>query len=195
MNQTTVQSMRNPVHIHAHNTVRYSAQQIADEVGKSESTVRTRWFPWLLKVAPCPLLRDEAGYTELARSLFAEFAKVEQRDRERWVTETKAIYAQEWASAGIIDGELMPEAVGGTLALLQSSNLVSQISIDAELAQIGDFISQLKDAQVSFSQQELESFKVAGIKRGLAQFKVETQVQFQTVNALRHQLLEGQSDD
>lgn len=179
----------------AHTSVRYSAQQIANELEKSESTVRTRWFPWLLKVAPCPLLRDDAGYTELARTLFSEFAKVEQRDRPEWVLEAKQRYSQEWACAGVIEGELMPEEVGGTLALMQSSNLAVQAEIDLQLSELKDFISQLNSAEASLSQQELAAFRQAGIQRGLAQFQIETQAQQQVVNMLRQQRLGGQSDE
>lgn len=108
----------------------YSTVCLAQELKVSESTLRKRWFEWLLKVAPEPLLKMEGGYTELARTLFHEFSKVKQRDRKAWVTDAKARYSAEWSSAGVIDAELMPDEVGGTLALLNESNLTGLAEID-----------------------------------------------------------------
>jgi hypothetical protein len=45
----------------------YTSQELAQELGVAESTVRTRWLPWIQKVAPVELLADGRGYTELAR--------------------------------------------------------------------------------------------------------------------------------
>src|SRR6476646_10438008 len=104
-------------------SARYTAQQIADEHGVKEVTIRTRWFNWLLEVAPEPLLRDKSGFTELGRSLFSDFAqrvKTEGMKSKDWVIDAKSRYSQEWASAGVIDGELLPHEVGGALATLQN---------------------------------------------------------------------------
>src|SRR6476646_6733456 len=104
-------------------SARYTAQQIADEHGVKEVTIRTRWFNWWLEGAPEPLLRDKSGFTELARSLFSDFAqrvKTEGMKSKDWAIDAKARYSQEWASAGVIDGELLPPEVGGALATLQN---------------------------------------------------------------------------
>ena len=53
----------------------YSGAQLAMELAialragfaNAESIFRTRWLPWLQKVAPMELLKTEDGYTELAR--------------------------------------------------------------------------------------------------------------------------------
>jgi hypothetical protein len=181
-------------HATAHTVARYSSRQLAEELDKAESTLRTRWFDWIAKVAPTPLLRDAQGYTELARTLFHEFANVDQADRAAWVAEAKQRYSQEWASAGVIDGELMPDEVGGTLALLQSTNLTSQAGINADLADLEAFIDQVNEAEANFTQQELEAFKLAGVKRGIVRYKVETQAEIQTVNALRQQRMGAQNE-
>lgn len=180
--------------IQPHAPAHYTAQQIAQEVGKGESTIRTRWFDWLIKVAPAPLLRTDDGYTELARTLFAEFAQVKNCDRAQWVTDAKQRYSQEWASAGVIDGELMPDEVGGTLALMQSVNLATQSGINGDLADLEAFISQVNEAEANFSEQELEAYKMAGVQRGIARFKVETQAEIQTLNTLRQQRMGGPKD-
>ncbi|NEP19299.1 MAG: hypothetical protein F6J97_20790 [Leptolyngbya sp. SIO4C1] len=172
----------------------YSAVQLAEELNIGDSTIRKRWFQWLLKVAPEPLLKTADGYTELARTLFHEFAKVDQRDRKNWVTDAKARYSAEWDSAGIIEGELMPPEVGGALAILQTANLTTQAAIDQELADLDGFIDQLNEAEANFSAQELATFKLAGVKRGAMRFKIEAQAEAQTYNHLRQQRMQGGTD-
>lgn len=88
----------------------YSAQQIAQrhaDLKVKEVTVRTRWFPWLEKVAPLALLKDKKGYTELAAEMFDDFAqkvKREGMDSKEWVADAKARFSQEWGNVGIIEG-------------------------------------------------------------------------------------------
>ncbi|MEM9906132.1 MAG: hypothetical protein AAF921_14030 [Cyanobacteria bacterium P01_D01_bin.44] len=173
----------------------YSTVRLAEELKISESTLRKRWFEWLLKVAPEPLLKMEGGYTELARTLFHEFSKVEQRDRKAWVTDAKARYSAEWSSAGVIDAELMPDEVGGTLALMSESNLTGLADIDAELAKLATFNEALSTAEADFSKQELQAFKVQGMKRGIARYRIETQAEAQTYHHLRQQRMEGQPNE
>lgn len=179
-------------HVYQHDPAHYTAQQIAEAHGVKDVTVRTRWFDWLCKVAPAALLKSEAGFTELASTLFAEFAQVDQRERHAWVADAKARYSAEWGSVGIIDGELMPDAVGSALALLQTNNssLNSQLSI--ELAGLESFVDQLNNVDADFTQAELDSFKAAGMKRAIVRFKVEAQVEAETFNALRQRRLGGQ---
>lgn len=174
----------------------YSGVRLAEELKVTESTIRRRWLKWLLKVAPESLLKTEGGYTELTRTLFHEFAKVEQRDRKNWVVDAKARYSEEWASAGVIDGELLPDEVGGILALMQTSNLTSQGDIDAQLADLSTFIDQANAAEANLTDQELQAYKQAGVQRGIARFKLETQAELQTLNHLRQQRMQGgQSND
>ena len=80
MNST---DLRTVADIQSHTSAHYSAQAIAQTHNVSESTVRTRWFEWLVKVAPAELLKDDRGYTELARTLFNEFAEVKLRGSAR----------------------------------------------------------------------------------------------------------------
>ncbi|MDJ0704689.1 MAG: hypothetical protein QNJ46_15505 [Leptolyngbyaceae cyanobacterium MO_188.B28] len=173
-------------------TAHYSAKQIADQLQVGESTIRTRWFEWLKKVAPEPLLKDKQGFTELARSLFAEFAQVEKGDRPQWVADAKARYAQEWGSAGVIEGELMPDQVGGALALLNRRNSSLQQSLETELADLEAFVQQVNEAEADFSQAELEAFRTSGAKRGIVRFKIETQAELEMLNTLRQQRMGGQ---
>ena len=126
--------------IEPHVSARYTAQQIAQTHNVGESTVRTRWFDWLVKVTPAELLKDNAGYTELARTLFEEFAEIKHSDRNQWVVDTKARYAAEWSNAGVIEGELMPDSVSSALALHQTQNGMMQQSIAAELADLESFV-------------------------------------------------------
>jgi len=77
-------------HIPAHDAhidapvIFYASADLAQELGVGESTVRTRWFEWIAQVAPKSTLKESRGYTELARTLFHEFAGVEKRDRAQW---------------------------------------------------------------------------------------------------------------
>lgn len=163
----------------------YTSVQLAEMFNISEATIRNRWFNWINKVAPEPLLKEGKGYTELAQSLFAEFAKVPKNDRELWVEAARSHYAEEWASAGVIDGELMPESVGGTLALLETHNAGLQAAIDAELANLETFIGQVNAAEADFSEAELRAFQTTGVRRGVQRFKLETQAELETLNELR----------
>ncbi|NET39086.1 MAG: hypothetical protein F6K19_45115 [Cyanothece sp. SIO1E1] len=181
-------------HIDAHTPAHYTAQQLAEEYGVADSTLRTRWYPWLLKVAPEPLLKHEGRFTELARTLFSDFAQnVKQGDMksEDWVVATKTKYAQEWGSAGVIEGELMPDEVGGVLALMQSQNTNLQHLIDTEMRDLQDFIDQVNETETNFSEAELQAFRANGAKRGIARFKLETQTELEVYNVLKQKRMQG----
>lgn len=82
----------------------YSIQEIAErypDIGMKEVTIRTRWFEWLRRVAPEPLLKDDHRYTALAAELFDDFAqrvKRERMDSKAWVEDAKRRYAPEMDS-------------------------------------------------------------------------------------------------
>lgn len=169
----------------------YTAQEIAQQHNVKAVTVRTRWFEWLLKVAPEPLLKDGKAYTELAHTLFSEFAKVDIKKRAAWVADAKQRYAAEWGNAGIVDCEVMPEAVGGTLALLQTNLQLTNQSLATELSQVQDFIQQLNATDADFSEAELQTWAANGAKKAVVQFKTEEVARAQTLNALRQQRMQG----
>lgn len=173
----------------------YTAAEIAAEHGVTDATVRNRWFTWLQKVAPAQLLKDGKSYTELAHILFAEFAKVDKQERHAWVADAKQRYASEWSSVGLIDCEVMPDNVGGTLALIQNNLQLSNQSLSLELSQIGDFIEQLNAADGDYSQAEVESWAANGARKAVTQFKTEEVAKAQTLNALRQQRLQGKSNN
>jgi len=168
-----------------HGGARYTVQSIANAHNVAESTVRTRWFAWICRVAPAELLKDGQGYTELARSLFGEFAQLEKCDRTPWVTEAKTRYAKEWASAGVIDAELMPDSVSSALALRQSQTGAMTQATALELSELEDFVDQLVVTEADFSTAELAAFKAAGQRRGMIRFKVETQAEMDTYSTLK----------
>lgn len=171
----------------------YTAHQITQryaDIGVKEVTVRTRWFKWLLKVAPDPLLKDGQGFTELAAELFDDFAQKVKRDgmkSEDWVQDAKARYAQEWGSVGVIEGELMPEEVGGALALLQTQGSSLQHQLQAELGDLQTFIDQVHAVEDDFTEAELQMFRAKGAMRGVKRFRVETQSELEIYSALRQQ--------
>ena len=189
--------INSPPHIGEHtleHTERtYTAQEIADQHNVKSVTVRTRWFEWLLKVAPEPLLRIDKSYTPLAYALFGEFALVDKAERHAWVKDAKQRYARDWDDVGVIDCEVMPDNVGGTLALLQTNLSLANQSLKANLSEVSDFISQLNAVEANCSQAEIESWQSAGALKAVAQFKTEESARVQTLNALRQQRMGGQS--
>ncbi|MFG6101650.1 hypothetical protein U2F10_05320 [Leptothoe sp. EHU-05/26/07-4] len=188
-------------HIPEHNTphtqsavertgAHYSAKQLAEELETVSSTLRTRWFPWLKKVAPEQLLKTDQGYTELARALFFEFKTVDTKERDAWVVDAKHRYSQEWESAGVIEGELMPEEVGGVLAILSSQNTSSEIALQQELDDLDEFIHSLNQAESNFSDAEVARFRLNGAQRGVARFKIEAKAEAEVYNRLQQKRLE-----
>jgi len=171
----------------------YTAQQIAEENNVTDATVRNRWFTWICKVAPPALLKQGKSYTELAHTLFNEFAKVDKSERIAWVADAKARYSSEWGSVGVIDCEVMPDVVGGTLALLQTNLQASNNALSLELAEVTDFIGQLNAVDADYSQAELETWAANGAKKAVAQFKTEEIARAQTLNALRQKRMGGDS--
>jgi hypothetical protein len=169
----------------------YTAHEIAEANNVTDATVRLRWFQWLCKVAPAQLLKSGKSYTELANTLFGEFAKVDKAERPAWVADAKARYAAEWGSVGVIDCEVMPEAVGGTLALLQTNLQLTNQTLSLELSAVGDFITQLNSADANLSQGEIDSWAANGALKAVAQFKTEEVARAQTLNALRQQRMQG----
>lgn len=169
----------------------YSTQDIANrypDIGVKEVTIRTRWFEWLLKVAPEPLLKKGGKYTDLAAELFDDFAQRVKRDgtdSKAWVEDAKARFSHEWGSVGVIDGEFMPEEVGNALALLQTQGSSLQTQLAAEMADLEDFVDQLGDVEEDFSEAEISMFQAKGALRGVRRFKFETQAELGTYNLLK----------
>ncbi|NEP15455.1 MAG: hypothetical protein F6J97_00965 [Leptolyngbya sp. SIO4C1] len=177
--------------IRAHVAVHYSAQQIAQTHNVAESTVRTRWFDWINQVAPAGLLKDERGYSELARTLFDEFAQVEKRDRKQWVLDAKSRYSQEWAGAGVIEGELMPEEVGNVLALRQTQTTDIELAVAQQLQSLEGLIDQVNAAEGNLSQADLKAAVARGQQRAVMLYQAELQAELQTTNALRQRRMGG----
>ena len=174
----------------------YTAQQIADrypELGPKEVTVRTRWFEWLTKVAPEPLLKTRQGYTDLAAELFDDFVqhcKVGEMKPEHWVQDAKTRYSQEWESAGVIEAELMPPEVGGQLALVQTK--LTEMTEQGLQKKEGllNLIKQTRSARANLSAAELERAKQRGVNRAVAMLEVELQAELETEAQLRQALEE-----
>ena len=169
----------------------YTSVQLAGMLGVSEATIRNRWFVWIAKVAPEPLLREGKGYSELARSLFVEFSQIPKNSRERWAEEARARYSQEWSNAGVIDAEWMPDEVGNALAVIDSNNRSLSSLLEQELQSLDLFLEQVDGVEADFSEAELQSFRLTGAKRAVQRFKVETQAELETLNQLRQKRIQG----
>lgn len=172
----------------------YTAQQIADrypDIGPSEVTVRTRWFPYLTQVAPEALLKEKGGYTQFAAELFDDFVANTKRGSVKpagWVSSAKSRYSQEWESSGVIDGELMPEEVGGQLAL--SQNKLTRLTEETEKSQadLMELIRQTKAARSTLSRNEVERARQEGRNRAIEKYKVRLQAELETEAALSEAL-------
>ncbi|MEA5464504.1 hypothetical protein [Leptothoe sp. PORK10 BA2] len=175
----------------AYTAARYTAQEIAQTHNVAESTVRTRWFDWIRQVAPAELLKDDRGYSELARTLFGDFAGVKLCDRNQWVTEAKARYSHEWESAGIIEGELMPEEVGNVLALRQTQNHELGLSVAQQLQQLESLIDQANTAEGNLSDADLKAAVTRGQQRAVMLYQAELQAELQTINSLKQRRMGG----
>ena len=171
--------------IQAHATAHYTAQEIAQTHNVAESTVRTRWFDWIRQVAPAELLKDDRGYSELARTLFGEFAGVKLCDRNQWVIDAKARYAREWESAGVIEGELMPEEVGNVLALRESQTNELELNVAQQLQSLEALIDQANTAETNLSEADLKAAVTRGQQRAVMLYQAELQAELQTINSLK----------
>ncbi|MEM9484935.1 MAG: hypothetical protein AAGA83_14750 [Cyanobacteria bacterium P01_F01_bin.116] len=181
--------------IEPHTGGHYTAHQIAEAHNVSDSTIRNRWFEWICKAAPNELLKDEQGYTELGRTLFAEFADVKTCDRNDWVTSAKERYSHEWANAGVIEGELMPDEVGSVLALRQTQADSLELSVADQLAALENMIDQVNAAEVDLSETELRAAKARGQKRAIVLHQAELTAELQTTNLLRQRRSGGNVDE
>ncbi len=175
----------------AHTGGHHTAQAIAEAYNVSDSTIRNRWFPWLKKVAPESLLKSGKGYTDLARTLFGEFADVKHCDRDQWVTDAKARYAHEWESAGVIEGELMPEEVGNVLALRETQTTELELTVAQQLQQLEGLIDQANTAEANLSEADLKAAVTRGQQRAVMLYQAELQAELQTMNSLKQRRMQG----
>lgn len=181
--------------VSANSSGHFTAQELSEAYSVSDSTIRNRWFTWLKKVAPETLLKSRHGYTALARSLFDEFFLIEPRDRADWVISAKARYSQEWETVGVIDGELMPEEVGGVLALRQTQTASLELAVAEQMAKLEAMIDQVNAAELNLSETELRSATARGQQRAITLHQAELQAELQTTNLLRQRRMGGHDND
>lgn len=156
----------------------YTATELAAELAIAESTLRTRWLPWIQKVAPVELLVSDAGYTELARSLFNEFAQLpaKKAQREAWVKAAKDRYSREFMPGGVTPEGVCDE-LGSALALLSQQGSAMQTAADAQLAALQNLIQQQGQVEAEFDQAEIAAMRAAGAKRGVQRFQIESEME------------------
>ena len=154
----------------------FTVEELAHELNIASSTLRTRWFPWLLKVAPLELLRTDAGYTQLARSLFWSLASVNKsrKAREQWVSDAKAQYSREFMPNGVTPSGVSSE-LGGALALLRNQGNDMQSAADAQLLQLQQLIESQAQVEAEFDEAEIAAMRAAGAKRGVMRFQIEAE--------------------
>lgn len=156
----------------------YSGAQLAGELAIAESTLRTRWLPWLERVAPVELLKAEAGYTDLARSLALEFKQLPSRKaaREKWAAEAKQRYSREFSPDGLVGPGVCGE-LGSALALVKQQGSQMQQAGTADLERLKALISQQGQVQADFDAAEVAAMRARGLNRGVQRFQIEAEAE------------------
>lgn len=164
----------------------YSGAQLAGELAIAESTLRTRWLPWLERVAPVELLRTDAGYSDLARSLALEFKQVPSKKaaREQWVAQAKQRYSREFAPDGLV-GPGVCEELGSALALVRQQGSQMQLAATADLEKLKALITQQGRVQADFDAAEVAAMQARGMNRGVQRFQIEAEAEDSTYFQLR----------
>ena len=190
----TAQSMHGDVHVVEAELVEpgithsapYTSHELAGLLRIGESTLRTRWLPWLQKVAPIELLVTDAGYTDLARSLAQEFSELPKKktDRERWVSTAKERYSREFLPNGVTP-EGVSDELGGALALLRNQGSDLQTAADDQFQQLQQLIESQAQVEAEFDDAEIAAMKATGMKRGVMRFKIESEAEDTAYYGLR----------
>ncbi|NMF84660.1 hypothetical protein [Nodosilinea sp. P-1105] len=156
----------------------YSGAQLAGELAIAESTLRTRWLPWLERVAPMELLKTDDGYTDLARSLALEFKQVPSKkaSREQWVSDAKRRYSGEFSLDGLIP-EGLPGELGSALALMRQQGDQMQLAATSDLDRLKALIAQQGQVQADFDAAEVKAMRARGMNRGVQRFQIETEAE------------------
>ena len=164
----------------------YGGGQLAGELAIAESTLRTRWLPWLERVAPVELLKTEAGYTDLARSLALEFKQLPSKKaaREKWAAEAKQRYSREFSPNGLVGPGVCGE-LGSALALVRQQGSQMQQAGTADLERIKALIAQPGQVQTDFDAAEVAAMRARGLSRGLQRFQIEAEAEDSTYYELR----------
>ena len=164
----------------------YSGAQLAGELAIAESTLRTRWLPWLERVAPVELLKTEAGYTDLARSLALEFKQVPSKKatREKWAAEAKQRYSREFSPDGLVGPGVCGE-LGSALALVRQQGSQMQQAGTTDLERLKALITQQGQVQADFDEAEVAAMRARGLNRGLQRFQIEAEAEDSTYYELR----------
>jgi hypothetical protein len=156
----------------------YTSAELASEIAIAESTLRTRWLPWLERVAPVELLKTTEGYTDLARSLALEFKQVPSKKaaREKWAAEAKQRYSREFSPDGLVGPGVCVE-LGSALALVKQQGSQIQLSATAGFEQLKDLISQQGRVQADFDSAEVAALRARGLNRGVQRFQIEAEAE------------------
>ena len=172
----------------------YTSAELAGELAIAESTLRTRWLPWLERVAPVELLKTEAGYTDLARSLALEFKQVPSKKaaREKWAAEAKQRYSREFSPDGLVGPGVCGE-LGSALALMRQQGSQMQQAGTADLEQLKALIAQQGQVQADFDAAEVAAMRGRGLTRGVQRFQIETEAEDSAYFELRRMRLQSEA--
>lgn len=162
----------------------YSTNFLADELGVGPGTIRSRWYGWIKQIAPEALLKSDQGWSELARTLFAEFKQVPKSERKKFISDAKARFSPEWGPAGITECELMPESANNALALISQGNVNLSAALEASMQAAIELSQALDFNQANIDQAEIERWQIEGAMKGIARFQITSTAAAQTYSDL-----------
>jgi hypothetical protein len=191
------ESYRTPAHLPhsepAHDEP-YTAREIADFWDVQDVTIRTRWYPHLLKVASERNLRSGKGYSRLAWDLFADFHRHVKRGSmtpETWIQDARKRFAATDTGIGeVVDCELLPPEVGGQLAIAENRLTQFREEGNTKKDQLLEVIKQAQTLRANLSTKEIETARQRGQNRAVAKFQVEFEAELETEAELRKMMTE-----
>lgn len=187
----------------------FTATALAEENKVASSTVRTRWFTWIRKVAPEGVLKQNGRYTALAQLLFANYrVEVTSGDKKAaaWVEETKQVYeavAAEQQPAIEPDDVFPPFAQNNSSSSLVLAPVESLLSVGDAYADllrnqqgalnlnVSSLIADLGMGTEGVLQQRLEIAALEGQTEATLEFQVKQQAKAVTHYHLQRKEFEG----
>lgn len=188
----------------------FTATALADENEIASVTLRTRWFPWIGKVAPEAVLKQNGRYTALARLLFAHYrAEVAEGAAEAavWVEATKHVYeAVATEQQPLIEPDVFPplaENGRASLALAPVESVLSVGDAYADLLRsqqgtlnldVSNLIADLSLGNEGVLQQRLEIAALEGQTEATLEFQVKQRAKAVTHYHLNRQEFEAKKN-
>lgn len=144
----------------------YTAKELAEMLGVTDATIRTRWMAWIVRVEDMKNLKAGNRYTERCRQLLESYAAREGGDSEAWVQSV----LRKPEDFEVYEGEIVDDS----LALVSRENqLVSTGSMLSErssalvqgLKRLQDLERQSEELEIDQQAQDLLLQRVVARER------------------------------